>query len=282
MIKYIQGLFYSNGILFIMLWNCGSSSPTDSAPKENPEQPGWRLVWADEFDYEGLPDSTKWSYDVGGHGWGNNELQFYTATRLENAYVHDGRLFIQAQKEDWQGMRFTSARLVSRNKGDWTFGRFEVRARLPSGRGTWPAIWMLPTEWTYGDGGWPDNGEIDIMEYVGYEKGLVHGSVHTHTYNWTVGTQKTAVVSVPDAESAFHVYAIEWNNQEILFFVDERQYLRFPNEGKGWQTWPFDKAFHLIINLAVGGNWGGAQGVDESIFPQRLEVDYARVYEWKP
>jgi beta-glucanase (GH16 family) len=236
-------------------------------------------VWSDEFDYTGLPEAGKWSYDVGGHGWGNQELQSYTERRLDNARVQDGTLIIEARRENWQGMEYTSARLVTKSKGDWTYGRFEISAKLPSGRGTWPAIWMLPTQWTYGNGGWPDNGEIDIMEHVGFDPGWVHGSVHTRLYYSQIGTQKTAKIRIPDAQSVFHVYALEWSAQKIEVYVDSTKYFTFTNEGKGWQTWPFDKQFHLLLNIAVGGGWGGAQGVDPSIFPQRMEVDYVRVYK---
>ncbi len=266
-------------ILLCLFVACSGDSATNP-PHNGENEEGWQLVWSDEFGYEGLPDSSNWSYDVGGHGWGNAELQYYTGSRVDNAWVDDGRLFIQAKKESWDQNQYTSARLVTRNKGDWTYGRFEIRARLPSGRGTWPAIWMLPTDWSYGNGGWPDNGEIDIMEYVGYNPGVVHASTHTHAHNWPKGNQKTATLNVPDAEAVFHVYALEWHADLIEVFVDSTKYFSFENQGAGWQAWPFDKDFHLLLNIAVGGNWGGAQGVDDSIFPQRMEVDYVRVYRW--
>ena len=238
----------------------------------------WELVWSDEFDAAGLPDTTRWGYDVGGHGWGNNEAQYYTEGRVENARVEDGVLVIEARKEPFAGNAYTSARLVSRDRGDWTYGRVEVMARLPSGRGTWPAIWMLPTTPGYGNGGWPDNGEIDIMEHVGLDPGRVHGSVHVNAYNHLNGNQKSASKTVPDVTSAFHQYAIEWTPRQIDFFIDDTLYFRYFNENQGWTAWPFDQPFHLLLNLAIGGNWGGQQGIDDSIFPQRLEVDYVRVY----
>jgi beta-glucanase (GH16 family) len=241
----------------------------------------WQLVWADEFDYTGLPDPQKWGYDVGGHGWGNKELQFYTGRRLENARVENGHLVIEARKESWQGSPYTSARLVTKGKGDWTYGRIEVRAKLPSGRGTWPAIWMLPTGWEYGS--WPDSGEIDIMEHVGFDPDVVHASVHTKSYNHKINTHKTAKLGVSNARTGFNVYAIEWTPDEIRAFINKQHYFTFKNErltnsSAGFGEWPFDKPFHLLLNLAVGGNWGGAQGVDETIWPQRMEVDYVRVY----
>lgn len=238
-----------------------------------------RLVWADEFETPGLPDPSQWGYDVGGHGWGNDELEFYTAGRLENARVEDGRLIIEARKEAWGDRAYTSARLVTKGKGDWTYARVEVRARLPRGRGTWPAIWMLPTGSGYGGGGWPETGELDIMEHVGHDPGVIHASVHCKAYNWPAKTQKTATLKLADADTAFHVYALERRPERIDFFVDDRLLLSFPNEGKGWQSWPFDRPFHLVLNVAIGGFWGGAQGVDDAAFPQRLEVDYVRVYE---
>ncbi len=255
---------------------------TNSTLKEaDHSQPSWQLVWADEFSVNGLPDSSKWGYDVGGHGWGNQEKQYYTARRYENARVENGMLIIEARRDFYEGHEYTSARLVSRNKGDWTYGKFEIRAKLPSGRGTWPAIWMLPTQWTYGNGSWPDNGEIDIMEHVGYNPGVVHASIHCHTYNHSIQTQKTATIPVPDATTAFHVYSLIWNSAKIEIFVDDRLYFTFANEGTGWQVWPFDKDFHLLLNIAVGGTWGGAQGIDTSIFPQQMVVDYVRVYQYK-
>lgn len=234
------------------------------------------LVWSDEFDYTGLPDSEKWSYDTGGHGWGNNESQYYTEDRTQNARVENGKLIIEAHKEDYNGSDYTSARLVSRGKGDWRYGRIEVKAKLPGGRGSWPAIWMLPTDWVYG--GWPASGEIDIMEYVGYDPGVVHGTVHTQAYNHSIGTQVGESINVPDAETAFHVYALEWSETQIKLYVDETHYFTF-NSSDDWTQWPFDKRFHLLLNIAIGGNWGGAQGIDDTIFPIRMEVDYVRVYQ---
>ena len=240
------------------------------------------LIWSDEFDEPGLPDSSKWLYDVGGGGWGNDEEQFYTEGRLENARVEEGVLIIEARKESWPPSRnpsndYTSARLVSKGTGDWLYGRIEARAKLPSGRGTWPAIWMLPTGNAYG--GWPRSGEIDIMEHVGFDPGVVHGSLHSLAHNWTTETQPTDSISVPEAETAFHTYAVEWTPSSIRFYVDETLYLEAPNPGTGWEEWPFDQPFHLILNIAVGGFWGGQQGIDPDVWPARMEVDYVRVYD---
>ncbi len=234
------------------------------------------LVWSDEFNYTGLPDPSKWTCEEGGHGWGNNELQYYTRDRAENARVENGFLIIEALKENFGSREYTSARLVTTGKGDWLYGRVEARAKVPGGRGTWPAIWMLPTDWAYGN--WPASGEIDIMEHVGYDPTKIFGTAHTEAYNHRLGTQKGGSVTGNDWETAFHVYAIEWSPTTIDFYVDNQKYYTFINQGT-WQTWPFDKRFHLVMNLAVGGSWGGAQGVDPTVFPKRLEIDYVRVYQ---
>lgn len=236
-----------------------------------------KLIWADEFKYKGLPDATKWSYDTGGHGWGNNELQYYTHAEKKNAIVKNGKLVLKAKKETKGNNQFTSARLVSKNKGDWKYGRVEVRAKLPDGRGIWPAIWMLPTHWRYG--GWPKSGEIDIMEFVGYNPDTVFASVHTESFNHAIGTQKTAGIYQNDVSKKFHVYAIDWTPETIKFYIDDVQYHEFRNEKTGSAAWPFDEEFHIILNIAVGGNWGGKHGVDEKVFPQKMEVDYVRVYQ---
>ena len=245
----------------------------------------YQLVWADEFDVEGLPNANKWSYDIGtacekpaGCGWGNKELQYYTDKRTENARVENGHLIIEAHKEPYQEDRtYTSARLTSKHKGDWTYGKMEIRAKLPTGRGTWPAIWMLYTNDTYG--GWPESGEIDIMEHVGYDQDTIFGTVHTKSYNGMIGTEKGRGIYNPQSEKQFQVYTIEWNEEKIDWFINDEKYHTFANDKTDFKGWPFDHAFHLIMNLAVGGNWAGRHGVDESIWPQRMEVDYVRVYQ---
>ncbi|WP_332737115.1 glycoside hydrolase family 16 protein [Flavihumibacter sp.] len=231
-------------------------------------------VWSDEFNKAGLPDSTKWNYDVGDHGWGNNEKQLYTNADSNNAVVRNGSLFITARKTG-EG-KYSSARMITKNKGDWKYGRIEVRARLPKGLGTWPAIWMLPTDWKYGD--WPASGEIDIMEFVGYMPDSVFFSVHTKSYNHSIGTQKTKGIFLSDTHENFHIYAIDWKANEIIFLVDKKEVFRFTKEKNDPDVWPFDQRFHLLLNLAVGGNWGGQKGIDDSIWPQHMEVDYVRVY----
>ncbi|WP_232066387.1 family 16 glycosylhydrolase [Hymenobacter sp. BT18] len=240
------------------------------------------LVWQDEFDQPGLPDAAKWGYDEGGSGWGNKELQYYTKARAENARVENGTLVLEARREALHpGNAYTSARLVSLGGGSQLYGRFEIRAQLPGGRGIWPAIWMLPDNWQYGNKGWPDNGEIDIMEYVGYDPGIVHASTHCNKYYFRTNNQKTATIQVPDATTAYHVYAVEWTPEKITAFVDDKAYFTSANEHSGWEAWPWDQPFHLLLNVAVGGEWGGAKGIDDAAFPQRMVIDYVRIYRMK-
>lgn len=240
-------------------------------------------VWCDEFDVDGLPDNTKWSYDVGGHGWGNGELQYYTENDLDNARVEDGNLIITAIKENYGGSGYTSARMITKDKGDWLYGKIQVKAKLPSGVGTWPAIWMLPTEWAYG--GWPYSGEIDIMEHVGYDKNNVYSTIHTGAYNHMLNTQIGFSYEDTTLETDFHVYEIEWEPGVIKTYIDGFHYASFgynPDYSEGLlvsDAWPFDEEFHLILNIAVGGSWGGQQGVDPNIWPQEMVVDYVRVYQ---
>lgn len=243
----------------------------------------WQPVWCDEFDVDGLPDSTKWSYDVGGGGWGNNELQYYTNADLDNTRVEDGNLFITAIKEPIESREYSSARLVSKYRGDWLYGRIQIRAKMPSGRGLWSALWMLPTDWRYG--GWPDSGEIDIMEYVGYDENRIHGTIHTGAYNHSLGTQIGFSRLETFVEEDFKIYEMVWEPGKIDLYVDGVKFAYFgynPNANldiENSDAWPFDQRFHLIMNIAVGGNWGGVQGVDDSIFPQSMVVDYVRVYQ---
>ena len=239
------------------------------------------LVWSDEFNYAGLPDPNKWSYDTSGNatGWGNNEAEFYTKARLKNAEVKNGCLSINAIKEEYKGFHYTSARLITKGKGDWLYGRMEIKAKIPDGRGMWPAIWMLPTDWVYGN--WPSSGEIDIMENVGFDPYVIVASAHTSSYNHVQGTQKNNKTTINDCYTDFHVYALEWESNEYKVYVDSTLYFTFKNEGTGYKAWPFDKKFHLLLNVAVGGNWGGTKGIDDSIFPRSMVVDYVRVYQYK-
>lgn len=244
-------------------------------------QQGTELVWSDEFSQDGAPDSRKCDYDLGDGcpdncGWGNNELQWYT-NDAKNVRVEDGVLIIEAHQDSTRNNAYSSAKIVSRNKGDWRYGRLEIRAKLPRGVGTWPAIWMLPTDWKYG--GWPTSGEIDIMEHVGYDPGVIHGTIHTEKYNHIKQTQKEGKINVPDAQDEFHVYAVNWTEDKMDFYVDDSLYHTVTRDpADDYRGWPFDQRFYLIMNIAVGGNWGGAKGVDPDIWPQRMEIDYVRVY----
>ncbi len=232
-------------------------------------------VWEDNFDNNGAPDPSKWTFEVGGSGWGNNELQYYTAGN--NASVLDGNLNIVAKKELSNGRQYTSTRMITKGRGDWQYGRFEVRAKLPKGKGTWPAFWMLSSDNSYGT--WPASGELDIMEHVGFDLNNVHSSAHCSAYNHSRGNQKTSAKLVGGATDDFHVYTMDWTPYAVKGFVDGEQYFEFTNENTGFTTWPFNKKFYMILNLAIGGDWGGAQGVDDNIFPVTMQVDYVKVYK---
>nr|MBD3622262.1 glycoside hydrolase family 16 protein [Sunxiuqinia sp.] len=272
-IKYLPFVIW----LFSIVFSC-QSSRSDKIESGYEE---YQLVWSDEFDYEGLPDSAKWSYDTEGNAWqwGNEEEQYYTSRRLANAEVKDGKLFITAILENYKDRNYTSARLITKEKGDWLYGKVEVCAKLPKGRGLWPAIWMLPTDWEYG--GWPASGEIDIMENVGYMPDTILASSHTKTYNHKIGTQRSDTIVIPSCYDEFHLYQLEWEPEQYKVFVDGEHFFTFKNEGTGPDEWPYDKRFHLLLNLAVGGTWGGLEGIDTEIFPRSMEVDYVRVYQKK-
>lgn len=261
----------------------GSGGGSIITPPGPPTDKNWKFestpVWSEEFEYTGAPDPNNWTYNLGDDGWGNNELQYYTNS-LSNAEVKDGVLTITARKEVHGNSDYTSARLVSKNKGDFLYGRAEIRAMLPAGRGTWPAIWMLPTNLAYG--AWPKSGEIDIMEHVGYDPNVVHFSVHTEAYNHSINTQKTSTRTIPTATTEFHIYRVDWTPYAVRGYFDDALVFTFTNDGKGSATWPFDKTFHLLLNIAVGGNWGGVQGVDDTVFPATMVVDYVRVYKMIP
>ncbi len=252
----------------------------------------WQLVWQDEFDGDSLDDS-KWSPNIWPPRKVNDEDQAYTG-REKNIRLEDGMLVIEAHKEDYEGAKYTSGRIHTAGKGDFLYGRFEMRAKLPSGQGTWPAFWMLPSdpfryatkcgegEWQGNDecDAWPNSGEIDILEHVGYQMDHVHGTVHNEAYYWVKWEQRKGRILLDGVDEKFHVYALEWTPERIDAFVDDAHYFTYINEGTGWNAWPYDHPFHLILNIAVGGVWGRAGGpIDDSIFPQQMHVDYVRVYE---
>ena len=243
-----------------------------------------RLVWSDEFDGDRL-DPAKWRYDTSRNrdGWYNGEQQYYAADRPENVRVENGRLIIEARREaldrarypDWGGQHYTSGRIDTRGHASWTYGFYEIRAKLPCARGTWPAIWMLPDTGT-----WPDGGEIDIMEHVGSQPEVVHATVHSALFVHTRGTQRGAERPLPGACGAFHDYQLDWRPDSIAIGVDGRAYMRVTNDRPGGRAaWPFDAPFHLILNLAIGGSWAAAQGMDDATLPQRMEIDYIRVWQ---
>ena len=280
-------------------FEAGSMEPVLSAlvvRKRTVPDPGWRIAWQEDFDDEAL-DTATWNYETWPPRYVNDEDQAYTPRR-KNVRLEDGMLVIEAHREDFAGAAYTSGRVQTRGKADFLYGRFEVRAKLPRGQGTWPAIWMLPSDpfayattcdddpdWHSSKGcdAWPNSGEIDIMEHVGYQQDHVHGTVHTKAYFWVEWEQRKGRILVDSVADRFHVYALEWSADRIDIFVDGTLYFTYVNEGRGWQEWPFDRPFHLILNIAVGGAWGRAGGpVDDSIFPQRMLVDWIRVYEREP
>lgn len=270
-----QWCYFVSILSALFFWNCSK----DKTPVPKTPVADYQLVWSDEFSTNGLPDLSKWSFDIGGGGWGNNEAQYYTGSRLKNAEVKDGYLYINAIKEDFEGKKYTSARLVTKAKGDWLYGKFEIRAKLPEGKGMWPAIWMLPTDWEYG--GWPVSGEIDIMENLGYIPYFIAATVQTQAYNFIKSSYKQNIIAIFDCYTGFHTYSLEWDSNELRIYADSKLYHTFKNEGTGIEVWPFDKRFHLLLNVAVGGTFGGAQGIDDSIFPQSMVIDYVRVYQKK-
>ncbi len=240
----------------------------------------WQLVWSDEFNGTGL-DQSKWSYQIGTgfQGWGNNELQYYT-NRPVNVDVFDGNLWIVAQRENFGGMQYTSARIRTRNKGDWRYGRIEMRAKLPRGRGIWPAFWMMPTDEVFG--GWPRSGEIDIMELIGQQPNRVYGTIHfatpslQHQYQGTFYTLPQGTFN-----DDYHLFWIEWQQNEIKWYVDSTLYFTRVPAHLGGANWPFNERFHIILNVAVGGNWPGSPD-STTVFPQSMVVDYVRVYQRSP
>jgi beta-glucanase (GH16 family) len=247
---------------------------------------GWTLVWSDEFSTPGLPNPAKWTYDTERNrlGWYNNELQYYSAARIENSSVSNGRLVITARQEkltkasDYGNQNYTSARLITRGLASWTYGFWEIRAKLPCGLGTWPAIWTLGT-----GGRWPDDGEIDIMEQKGTsaaEKQQILGTIHSRAYNWqggTLGVAKGATRSLFNACTDFNNYQMTWDADSITIGVNGSNYFQYVNPKNGdIRQWPFNAPQYLLLNLAIGGDLGGA--VNNAQLPAQMEVDYVRVY----
>lgn len=243
---------------------------------------GYQLVWNDEFDateVASFPDLTKWSYETGGGGWGNKELQYYVPAYYQKdttAFVQNGILNIRAIKleEPIDSYQYISSRMTT--KENWKYGYFEAKLKLPKGIGTWPAFWMLPVNLET----WPLDGEIDIMEHVGSHPDSIHISIHTQKYNHAIGTQKTAILKIEKAQDEFHVYGLKWTPIDIKGFIDGVEYFSYTNDGIGdKETWPFDAPFNVKLNMAVGGGFGGQKGVDDSCFPATYQIDYVRVYQ---
>jgi beta-glucanase (GH16 family) len=262
----------------------GGTIDSTTRPATNPSGRQWKLVWSDEFDYQGLPDPKKWDYEEGFIR--NGESQYYTRDRLENARVENGMLIIEGRKEDYADphpragattrpiAHYTAASLITLKKADWLYGRIEVRAKLPQGKGVWPAIWMLGSD--IGTVGWPACGEIDIVEFVGKIPDRIHGTVHYQKDGKHASSGKALPATRPFDD--FHIYAVEWAPDRIDFFFDDRIYHSFPVEqanNKGAN--PFHKNQFLLINLALGGAWGGK--IDDTILPQQYLVKYVRVYK---
>jgi beta-glucanase (GH16 family) len=255
--------------LLVMGWMVGAASGLQAAD--------WKLVWSDEFNYTGLPDPAKWGYEEGFVR--NGESQYYTRARLENARVENGMLVIECRKEHFQpahhaAVEYTSASLNTRDKASWQYGRIEVRAKLPRGRGVWPAIWTLGIDKK--GLSWPACGEIDIMEFVGKETNNVHGTLNYAVDGKHQSDGYTFRTSRPSDD--FHLYAIEWNTERIDFFFDTNKYrtVLIDKAGQGPDN-PFRKPHYLLLNLALGGNWGGA--IDDANLPQKYLIDYVRIYK---
>ena len=236
---------------------------------------GYKLIWSDEFDGKTL-NADNWTAETGAGGWGNAELQYYT-DRTENVDVRDGKLVITARRENYKGAPVTSARLITLDKVKFLYGYVVASIKLPkTANGLWPAFWMMPKNFKT----WPGDGEIDIMEEVGYNPNRVSSSIHCNAYNHGIGTQKTNEILIATAQTEFHTYAVEWTEDYLKFYFDGQLHFTFTNDKKGdYNTWPFFNPFYLKLNLAWGGNWGGAQGIDESCLPAVYEVDYVRVFK---
>ncbi len=242
----------------------------------------WKLVWSDEFDGQGLPDSTKWTFDIGNWGWGNNELQYYTDNKVENARQEGGNLIIEARKND-SGLPWSSARLTTRGKVSFLYGKIEFRAKVPASRGTWSAGWLLGDKYV-DEISWPYCGEIDVLENVGFEidsitgSGKTHASIHCGAYYFKLGNQPTSIKDVENMNNSFHEYTLEWLPSGMIIYIDGKKYFDYHDTSNDL-TWPFNKAQNLILNLAVGGGWGGAKGLDPAMTSQQFIIDYVRVFE---
>lgn len=263
-------------VLFALMLALGSGSVNaQSTPTPTPIVPpdGWTMKWHDEFDGEAI-DLANWTYDLGAGGWGNGEAQYYT-DRPENARIENGMLVIEARQEKYEGSYYTSARLKSEGLQEFQYGRIEARLKVPPGAGLWPAFWMLGSN--FKTVGWPDCGEIDIMEYLGREPDLIFGTLHGPGYSGALGLSKWNRQKYDIADD-FHTYAIEWEKDQVSWFYDGAKYSTFTRADVGERAWPFDQPFFLILNLAAGGQFPGPIGL-KTVFPAQYLVDYVRVYQ---
>ncbi|MEO3690937.1 glycoside hydrolase family 16 protein [Roseateles paludis] len=280
MLKNVKTLAVITAALVGSFANVAQAADDIALPKD------YRLVWADEFNGKGLPDPSRWAYDTEANktGWYNHEKQYYSGPRLENAEVKGGVLRITARKEarqdqpDWGGQDYSSTRLITRGKADWLYGFFEIRAKLPCGKGTWPAIWFLGT-----GGKWPDDGELDLLEQIGHAPDHVFSTTHTKAGNGGQGVSGGRRLAT--ACSQFHRYQMHWTENEVRFGIDGHTHFRYTRQDTGSpegnaRVWPFDKPQYLILNLAMGGDLGGA--IDDAALPRTFEVDYVRVYQPSP
>jgi beta-glucanase (GH16 family) len=233
----------------------------------------WNLVFEEDFSKQTSLDLTHWTIDVGDHGGGNNEAQYYTAG-MHNICFEEGSLHLEGRKEKFETKEYTSAKIMTQDKLEWKYGRFEICAKLPSGQGTWPAIWTLGHRLQGED--WPELGEIDIMEHVGWNQDTVHFSLHSKLYNHMIGNQPTFVTKIDKVSSTYKTYILEWTEDMLSFYVDEAPMVTFKKSDYA-DSWPFDKPHYLILNLALGGGWGGE--IDDSCLPQRLSIKSVRVFQ---
>lgn len=238
---------------------------------------GYRIVWADEFEEDGTPNPEYWGYNIGtgSWGWGNGEKQYYT-DRSENVIVKDGKLVITAKKERYENCDYTSTRIVSQNKVDFRYGRIDFMAKLPKGKGTWPALWLMPTDSVYG--GWPRSGEIDVMEHVGNNQDYVLGTCHSYKYNG--GNGKGTTVYRKGVTDTFNLYSLEWTPDKLTFLFNNEAYYTYQNpkySENNDQFFPYDQEFYIIMNIAMGGTLGGA--IDANFVSAEMEVDYVRIYK---
>ncbi|HKL40200.1 MAG TPA: family 16 glycosylhydrolase [Cryomorphaceae bacterium] len=255
---------------------------TPTTLTQNMEGENWEIVWSDEFDGEGSVDTSKWTFDVGNWGWGNGELQYYTVNRLKNARREDGNLIIEAHKNDMDNP-WTSARLTTRGKTAFLYGKIEFRAKVPAEKGNWAAGWTLGDDYV-DELSWPYCGEIDILESVGYQMdnetgdGIAHASAHCGAYYFKLGNQPTGTTEVSNMNNEFHTYAVVWTPDYIKAYVDDKEYFIY-DDTSSELSWPFDQSQNLILNLTMGGGWGGAIGMDDSVEKQQMVIDYVRVYQ---